>query len=162
MHHFQTQLQHKEYSNQWHMLRHCRTNNVTHVFKLLIKFTSALHVSGFLLAHLQRQVYNFGSGSSLLVMVISAKALTPYPIIMSFGCSSSTPILVQLADITRTHYTKCRMCSASWGWVSDTRNIYGPVILNKLNEKCITLVLQYRYTAMHGQRNINFRSKSKK
>jgi hypothetical protein len=27
-------------------------------------FTSALHVSGFLLAHLHRQVYNFGSGSS--------------------------------------------------------------------------------------------------
>jgi hypothetical protein len=31
--------------------------------------TSALHVSGFLLAHLQRQAYNFGSGSSLLSMV---------------------------------------------------------------------------------------------
>jgi hypothetical protein len=30
---------------------------------------SAPHVSGFLLAHLQRQVYNFGSGSSLLGMV---------------------------------------------------------------------------------------------
>jgi hypothetical protein len=30
---------------------------------------STLHVSGFLLAHLQRQVYNFGSGSSLLGMV---------------------------------------------------------------------------------------------
>jgi hypothetical protein len=26
------------------------------------EFISALHVSGFLLAHLQRQVYNFGSG----------------------------------------------------------------------------------------------------
>jgi hypothetical protein len=32
-------------------------------------FTSALHVSGFLLAHLQRQVYKFSSGSSLLGMV---------------------------------------------------------------------------------------------
>jgi hypothetical protein len=32
-------------------------------------FISALHVSGFLLAHFQRQVYNFGSGSSLLDMV---------------------------------------------------------------------------------------------
>jgi hypothetical protein len=32
-------------------------------------FTSALHVSGFLFAHLQGQDYNFGSGSSLLGMV---------------------------------------------------------------------------------------------
>jgi hypothetical protein len=32
------------------------------VFNLFL-FTSALYVSGFLLAHLQRQVYNFGSGS---------------------------------------------------------------------------------------------------
>jgi hypothetical protein len=40
--------------------------------KLLIYlFTSALHVSGFRLAHLQRQVYNFGSGSSLLGMVLA-------------------------------------------------------------------------------------------
>jgi hypothetical protein len=32
-------------------------------------FTSALHVSGFLLAHLQGQVYKLDSGSSLLGMV---------------------------------------------------------------------------------------------
>jgi hypothetical protein len=32
-------------------------------------FTSALHVLGFLLAHLQKQVYDFDSGSSLLDMV---------------------------------------------------------------------------------------------
>jgi hypothetical protein len=32
-------------------------------------FTFALHVSGFVLGHLDRQVYNFGSGSSLLGMV---------------------------------------------------------------------------------------------
>jgi hypothetical protein len=38
-------------------------------FKFIYLFTSALHVSGFLLAHFQRQVYNFGSGSSLLGMV---------------------------------------------------------------------------------------------
>jgi hypothetical protein len=29
-------------------------------------FTSALHVSRFLLAHLQRQAYNIGSGSCIL------------------------------------------------------------------------------------------------
>jgi hypothetical protein len=32
-------------------------------------FTSALHVSGFLLAHLQRQAYKLGSALSLLGMV---------------------------------------------------------------------------------------------
>jgi hypothetical protein len=37
-------------------------------------FTSALHVSGFHLAHLQRQAYNFGSGSSLLLMVTCTPA----------------------------------------------------------------------------------------
>jgi hypothetical protein len=42
-------------------------------------FTSALHISGFLLARLQRQVYNFGSGSSLLGMVSVPEAPTPYP-----------------------------------------------------------------------------------
>jgi hypothetical protein len=39
------------------------------LFKFVYLFTSALHVSGFLLAHLQRQVYNFGSGSRLLGML---------------------------------------------------------------------------------------------
>jgi hypothetical protein len=33
---------------------------IAQVFNLFIHFTSALHDSGFLLAHLQRQVYNFG------------------------------------------------------------------------------------------------------
>jgi hypothetical protein len=45
---------------------------------LSILFSSALHVSGFLLVHLQRQVYNFDSGPSLLGMVLSARVLTPY------------------------------------------------------------------------------------
>jgi hypothetical protein len=35
------------------------------VLNFIYLFTSALHVSSFLLAHLQRQVYNFSSGSSL-------------------------------------------------------------------------------------------------
>jgi hypothetical protein len=39
------------------------------VFNFISLFPSASHVSGFLLAHLQRQVYNFGSGSNLLGMV---------------------------------------------------------------------------------------------
>jgi hypothetical protein len=55
--------------------------NVIHAF-LVYLFTSALHVSGSLLANLQRQVYNFGSGSSLLGTVSASglvRALTPYP-----------------------------------------------------------------------------------
>jgi hypothetical protein len=34
--------------------------------------------------------------------------------VMSVGCTSiSTPILVQSTDITRTQYTKCRLCNPS-------------------------------------------------
>jgi hypothetical protein len=44
--------------------------NVTHKFlNFVYLFTSVLHVSGFLLAHIQRQVYNFVSGASCLGMV---------------------------------------------------------------------------------------------
>jgi hypothetical protein len=39
------------------------------VFNLFYLFTSVLYVSDFLLSHLQRQMYNFGSGSSLLGMI---------------------------------------------------------------------------------------------
>jgi hypothetical protein len=42
--------------------------------------------------------------------------------------------------ITGTQYTKCNLWSASWGWASNAQNIYRPLILNNLNEKCITLV----------------------
>jgi hypothetical protein len=49
--------------------------NVMHRFLIYFLFTSALHVSGFLLAHLQRQVYNFGSGSSLLSMVSAPRRI---------------------------------------------------------------------------------------
>jgi hypothetical protein len=44
-------------------------NNVIHIFLFISLFTSALNVSGFLLAHLQRHVYTFGRGSSLRGMV---------------------------------------------------------------------------------------------
>jgi hypothetical protein len=30
---------------------------------------------------------------------------------------------VQPTDITRTQYTKCRLCSASWSWSSNARNM---------------------------------------
>jgi hypothetical protein len=35
---------------------------------------------------------------------------------------SSISILMQATDITRTQYTKCCMCNASWGWASSARN----------------------------------------
>jgi hypothetical protein len=55
---------------------------------------------------------------------------------------------------TCTQYTKSRLCSASWGWASNARNMQRPLILNKLNKECITLVSLYWYTMMHGQQNI--------
>jgi hypothetical protein len=35
---------------------------------------------------------------------------------------SFTAIVAQPTDIIRTHYTKCSLCSASWGWASNARN----------------------------------------
>jgi hypothetical protein len=59
-------------------------------------------------------------------------------------------------DITGTQYTTCRLCSTSWGWASNARNMYRPLILNKLNRKCITLLSLYTCTMMNGQQNIKF------
>jgi ferredoxin len=50
---------------------------------------------------------------------------------------------VQPTDIKREQCTKCRLCRASWGWASNVRNMQRSLILNKLNRKCITLVLFY-------------------
>jgi hypothetical protein len=38
------------------------------------------------------------------------------------GCSVTTTV-PQPADIIRTQYTKCRLCSASWGWARNVRNM---------------------------------------
>jgi hypothetical protein len=72
--------------------------------------------------------------------------------VVSVGCT----ILVQPTDITCTQYTKFHLFYASWGWASNAQNMYRPWILNKLNEKCITLVSLYWYTKMHSQQNIKF------
>jgi hypothetical protein len=55
--------------------------NVMHGRFLIYLLTSALHVSGFLLSHLQRQVSNFGNGSSLLGMVVSARVKTVFNVL---------------------------------------------------------------------------------
>jgi hypothetical protein len=67
---------------------------------------------------------------------------------------SSTSILVHPTDITCTQCTKCRLWSTSWGWASNTWNMQRPLIVDKLNKKCITLVSLYWYTVMHGRQNI--------
>jgi hypothetical protein len=36
---------------------------------------------------------------------------------------SGAPILLQLTDITRMQYTKCRYCSPSWGWARNAPKI---------------------------------------
>jgi hypothetical protein len=56
---------------------------------------------------------------------------------------SATATVTQPTDIIPTQYTKCRLFSASWGWASNARNMQRPLILNKLNEKWITLVSLY-------------------
>jgi hypothetical protein len=56
---------------------------------------------------------------------------------------SVTPNVVHSTDITRTQYTKRRLCSTSWGYASNARNRYRPLVLNKLNKKCIALISRY-------------------
>jgi hypothetical protein len=48
---------------------------------------------------------------------------------------SETAIVAQPTDIIRTQYTKWRLFSASWGWVSNARNMQRPLILNKIEWK---------------------------
>jgi hypothetical protein len=68
----------------------------------------------------------------------------------------STPILVQPIDITHTQYIECRLLNASWGWARNVWNMQRPLILNKMNKKCITLDPPYWCTMMRGQQNIKF------
>jgi hypothetical protein len=64
--------------------------NVMHEFLIFFLFISALHVSGFIVAHLHRQVYKLGSGSSLLGMESAPGTLTPYPADLN-SCRICTP-----------------------------------------------------------------------
>jgi hypothetical protein len=66
-------------------------------------------------------------------------------------CQLAAPVLLQTTGITRTQYIKCRLCSASWRWASNARNMYRPLILNKLNKKYITLVSLYWSSKLFGQ-----------
>jgi hypothetical protein len=55
-----------------------------------------------------------------------------YCVRMSVVCGTVATV-PQTTDI-RTQYTKCRLCSVSWGCLSNDRNMQRPLILNKLNE----------------------------
>jgi hypothetical protein len=57
------------------VMKLCNDQRNAQVCLFIYLSTSALHVSGFLLAHFRRQVYNFGSGSSLLGMVSASRRL---------------------------------------------------------------------------------------
>jgi hypothetical protein len=111
--------------------------NVMHFSFNLLRI-KGLYMFRALLAHPQELIYKRHLGYCVRVM--------------SVGCFTAT--VPQPTDITRTQYTKCRLCNASWGWASNARNMQRPLILNKLNEMCITFVSFYWYTMMHGQQNI--------
>jgi hypothetical protein len=46
----------------------------------------------------------------------------------------------QPTDITRTQYTNCCLCSASWRWASSAQNMYRLLFHNKLNIQKVHLV----------------------
>jgi hypothetical protein len=101
------------------VFRHVETNVNTFFFSLLrIK---GLYMFRALLAHPQEAQHK-----QHLVYCVR---------VMSVGCNSFTPILVQPTDITHTQYTKCRLYIASWGWVRNARNMSRPLIIGKLNKK---------------------------
>jgi hypothetical protein len=64
-------------------------------------------------------------------------------------------LLTHPQEVLHMQYTKCCLWNASWGWASNAWNMYMPLILTKLNKKCIMLV-SYWYTMMHRQKNIKF------
>jgi hypothetical protein len=117
--------------------QYSKTNVMRFLFSLLrIK---GLYMFQTLLAHLHEALHKWH-----LVYCVH---------VMSFGCNNPSA-----ANWHNTHAIiyKCRSCSASWRWASNAQNMYRPLILNKLNKTCITLVLLYWYTLMHGQHNIKF------
>jgi hypothetical protein len=40
-----------------------------------------------------------------------------------FTAAKSSLCQVQPTDITRMQYTKCHLCSISWGWASNAQNM---------------------------------------
>jgi hypothetical protein len=114
------------------------TTNVMHFLFNLLRI-KILHMFRALFAHLQE--------------ALNKRHLVYCMRVMSVVCTRmgvATPILMQPTDITRKQYTKWRLYRDSWRWASNARNMWRVLILNKLNTKCITLILLYWYTTMHG------------
>jgi hypothetical protein len=88
--------------------------------------------------------------SSIICSSSGGAKQTAFGILHACNVGWQTAIVLQPTDITRTQYTKCRLCSASWGWASNAWNM----LLNKLNKRYITLVSLYWCTMMYGQQNI--------
>jgi hypothetical protein len=118
--------------------------NVVHFSSSLFRI-KGLYMFRALLAHPQEALHK-----RHLVCILFA-----YVSWLWHGCCF-TATVPQPTDIIRTQYTKCLLCSTSWWWASNGRNIQRPLILNKLNEKCITLISLYWYTMVHGQQNTKF------
>jgi hypothetical protein len=59
---------------------------------------------------------------------------------MEFHCNPGQP-----TDTTRTQYTKCCSFSASWRWESNARNMWRPLIHNKLNTQSAPRCSYYIY-----------------
>jgi hypothetical protein len=86
-------------------------------------------------------LYMFGALRAYPQEVLHKRHVVYCVRIISVDCGT----VPQPTDI-RTQFTKCRLYSASWGWASNPRNMQRHLILNQLNEMCITLVSLYRYT----------------
>jgi hypothetical protein len=67
--------------------------------------------------------------------------------VSSITCSSSE-------DAAQTSCGILRAYNVSWLWRGCSESATVPLNLNKLNEKCITLVSFYWYTMMYGQENL--------
>jgi hypothetical protein len=88
--------------------------------------TENLYMFRALLAHPQEELH---SGTWYIACVLCQLAIP--------GLEWNTPVLVQPTDITRTQYTNCPLCSASWRWASNARKMQRLLVRNKLNKKCI-------------------------
>jgi hypothetical protein len=96
---------------KWLRYQYSETNVIYFLFSLLrIKGHYVLRA---LLAHPQGALYKCHSVYCVRFHQFTAPGLK----------WNSTPIPVQQTDITHTQYTKCCLCTASWVWASNARNM---------------------------------------
>jgi hypothetical protein len=99
----------RKWVNKPLLSQYSKTNVMHFLFNLLR--INGLYMFRALLAHLQ---------------ALQKRHLAYCVRVISSGCTRvkvSPPLtLVQSTDITCTQYTRCRLCSTSWGWASNARN----------------------------------------